>query len=126
MPPLVGKLVVEKTETAWILNLPGEHDATTADTLAAQLDAVFASGTRVLVDVTETTFLDSSTLGVLYRGHGRSQAHAEDAFVLVAPVDSPARRLFDLVAVSETIPVFDSRPDALLYLSHDDPDMGGL
>src|SRR5437764_4365231 len=46
-----GELLVEKTETAWILGLRGEWDMANDGTLTAELEAVFAHGTKVIVDL---------------------------------------------------------------------------
>jgi len=62
-----GELIVEKPPAAWLLRLRGEHDLATADTLDAQLEAVFLHGTNVVVDLSDAVFIDSSTVGAIFR-----------------------------------------------------------
>lgn len=117
MSRLAGELVVEKTPGAWVLGLRGEHDLSTRDTLIAEIEAVFAHGTRVVVDLSETTFLDSSILNVLFEGHRQSRHKHEDAFVVAAPHGSLARRMLDLIQFGDVVPIYDSRENAIAALS---------
>ena len=117
MPWPLGELIVNKSPEAWILVLRGEHDLSTSDTLVAELDAVFAHGTRVVVDLGETTFVDSTILNALFHGYRRSQEKLEDALVVVAPPGSMARRILDLVGFGDVLPIYDSRNEALTAMS---------
>jgi len=117
MPRPLGELIVEKSPEAWILALRDEHDLSTRDTLVAELDAVFAHGTRVVVDMAETTFADSSILNALFDGYRRAQEKSDDALVVVALPGSTAKRILDLVGFGEIVPVYDSRIQALEAIS---------
>ena len=53
----------------WVIALSGEVDLYTAPEFKEQLVDVIAEGARqVIVDLTDTTFIDSTTLGVLVGG----------------------------------------------------------
>ena len=108
-----GELLVEKTETAWILGLRGEWDVANGGTLTAELEAVFAHGTKVVVDLTEASFIDSSILAALLRGHQQAAKHAEDALVVVAPENSFALRLLRLVGYQRRLAVYPTREEAM-------------
>jgi stage II sporulation protein AA (anti-sigma F factor antagonist) len=104
----LGELVVEKTETVWVLALEGEHDLSTSQTLRAELEAVYAHGTKVAVDLSEATFLDSSILQALYDGLRMAQEKAEDGLAVVAPPGSCAERILQLVGFDQVLPVYAS------------------
>jgi anti-anti-sigma factor len=111
-----GELLVEKTETAWILSLRGEWDITNGGTLTAELEAVFSYGTKVVIDLRQTQFLDSSILAALIKGYQRSQQKAKDAFVVIAPAGSWTRRILDTVGLDSHVPVYEDIESALAAL----------
>src|SRR3569623_1685405 len=105
MGGFAGELVVEKTEKAWILGLRGEHDLSTRPTIDAEIEAVLAHGTNIIVDLTDTTFMDSSVMGSLLRGYRDASAKPGDSLVIVAPPKSLPRRKIDAVALARLVPV---------------------
>jgi anti-anti-sigma factor len=110
-------LVVEKLENTWILGLRGEHDLATCQTLEAELEAVFAHGTKVVIDLNDSTFIDSSIIGCIYRGYEAAHEKAEDALVVVAPPGSMPRRLLATVKLDTVIPTYDDMDAALNALA---------
>lgn len=111
----IGEIVREPEGDVVVLALRGEHDLSTAPAVRDELDHAIADGGGIVVDLTETEFIDSSILGVLveaYRtmvGDGSSPA----AFALAATPGGPVTRLLDLVAVSDLVQVYPTRADAL-------------
>lgn len=87
------------------------------NTLTAQIEAVFAHGTRVVVDLTTASFVDSTTIGVLLHGYQQSQAKAGDALVVVATPNSQPRRVFDLVGLHDLLPTFQTRQGDLAAIT---------
>lgn len=109
-----SKILVEEWGAGlWLLVLAGEHDLSTANRFEQTLAEIERSGTDVIMDFSEATFIDSSTLRAVIR-------HAEkpsERIVVVAPPGAPPRRLFNLVMPSDSrIPVCDTREDALRAL----------
>jgi anti-anti-sigma factor len=101
----------EGDEPAWVVHLTGEHDLATVDALRDQLAGV--PGTDALVvDLSDTVFLDSSILGVIVEAHARS-AGGGGRFGLVVPEGSFAARLVDLAGLGDRLPVHRSREEAL-------------
>jgi len=49
--------------------------------------------------------------------HRHAQQEPNDEFVVVAPPDSPARRLLDLTRVAHRVDVYENRETALAALS---------
>ena len=111
-----GELIVEKPPAAWLLRLRGEHDLATADTLDAQLEAVFLHGTNVVVDLSDAVFIDSSTVGAIFRSLRTARHDDTGTLVVSAPPGSFARRVFDQAGLGDAVPLFDNRRDALASL----------
>jgi len=96
-----------------VLRLDGEHDVSSAARLGRELEEVFGSGADVIVDLSEAEFIDSSLLGVLVHAHRVAESSAHVRLVVIAPPDSPAAKLFDLVGARDFIPTFPSLGDAV-------------
>ena len=98
-----GQITIGERSGVAIIALSGEHDLSTATAVG---DAVRAHGNGALVvDLVQTTFLDSSILGVLVaasRGAGENGTQ----FSVVLPTDarSPVRRIFDLTGLDSAVP----------------------
>jgi hypothetical protein len=72
MPWEPGTVTVDHLgEERWVLGLSGEHDVSTAAHLPETLEAIFAQGTSVVIDLSAVTFIDSS---ILVSWCGRSAA----------------------------------------------------
>jgi len=94
-----------------VLALAGEVDIDTAPAVAAAIDEALAAGaTEVWIDLTGTTFLDSSGVHVLYDGHRR--ALALNRRLLVICPGGRARRVLELVGAVDHLPVFRDRATA--------------
>jgi anti-sigma B factor antagonist len=96
---------------AWVVRLTGEHDLSTLDTVRGQLAAV-PSGEPLVIDLSETSFLDSSVLGAVVEAHSRSE-QAGGRFGVVVPEGCFAARLVDLSGLNERLPVYRSQQAAL-------------
>ena len=101
-----------------VLVLRGEHDLSTAPDVRAHMeDAVRGEGDLV-VDLSATDFIDSSILGVLVAGYrGLARSEQPRRFAVVAVPGSSVTRLFDLVSVSDVIPVYATRAEAVSALN---------
>ena len=101
-----GQITVEDHGGVAVVALLGEHDLSTAAEVEEALQPA-AAGT--VVDLTGTTFLDSSTLGALIAA-ARECTQRESPFAVVLPDDpsSPARRIFDLTGLISALPVASS------------------
>jgi hypothetical protein len=54
------------TEDVWVVSLLGEHDISMVDALRDRLAEAFTHDPRLIIDLTEATFVDSTVLGVLF------------------------------------------------------------
>ena len=69
------KLTWQDEEAATVVRVAGEIDAHTAPALRTQLIEILADGrTRLVLDLTAVTFLDSTALGVLVGAQRRVRA----------------------------------------------------
>ncbi|HYW29387.1 MAG TPA: STAS domain-containing protein [Gaiellales bacterium] len=95
----------------WIVRLTGEHDLATVDALREQF-ATVPGKEPLIIDLSDTAFLDSSILGVIVEEHARS-VEAGGPFALVVPDGSFAARLVELAGLSDRLPVYRSRAEAV-------------
>jgi anti-sigma B factor antagonist len=95
-----------------VVAVVGEVDMATAPELAEAFAAVNDSARRVIVDLTEATFLDSSALNALVHGQ-RELAKQQIEFRVVSPADKIVRRVFELTQLEASLGVVESLPDAL-------------
>lgn len=109
--PEAGQIIVERIPNASILALFGEHDIATAPDLRTELDALIATGTKVIVDLSEATFIDSSVVSALFHAAANSGRIA----AIAAPRGSMPRHLIDMVALSASVPTFVSRAAAVAH-----------
>jgi anti-anti-sigma factor len=107
----IGQVVIEHLPNMSVVALHGDHDISTVPAIEAALDAVLERDTNVVVDLSRTSFMDSSVLRSTILGH-RALTPARVVAVAAPPGTEP-RRLIDLVELAAIIPVFDSLEDAI-------------
>ena len=113
-----GQIDVESDRGIRVLVLRGEHDLATAADVRACVEEAVGTGGDVIVDLSEVSFMDSSILGVLVAGY-RSVIGAGQArrYAVVAVPGGSVTRLFDLVSVSDVIPIYATRAEAVSAVS---------
>jgi anti-sigma B factor antagonist len=104
----------------WLITLQGEHDVSTAPALSGRLEAVYGTGATVVVDLSETSFIDSSVLALLLAAKDTADASDDKRFGLVVADHTPPDRLLRLVGVRRLFDVFESIEDALAEFDDDD------
>jgi anti-anti-sigma factor len=113
----VGEVVVERDRGVWVLGVHGEQDLSVKPGLRDQLAMVFAQGSTVIVDFSETQFADSTVLAALVYGHERAQAEGHSIALVLPPGGGPMQRLLDLVQAPSFITTFPSREAAISALT---------
>jgi anti-sigma B factor antagonist len=96
---------------AIVLTVVGEVDMTTAPALAQALDGLPRTTSRVVVDLTGVTFLDSSGLSVLARAQ-KDLAANDTPLSVVAPPSSAVRRVIEITQLDGTLSLLESLDDA--------------
>ena len=105
-------LAVETVEGACVVKLAGELDLYNAQQVRDALtEACSDSPQRVIVDLSEVEFIDSTALGILIEARTRMDNHR--AFLLAAP-GLETRRALEISGLDRHFRVHDSVSDALL------------
>ena len=99
---------------AVVVAIIGEIDMATAPEVARAIDSGHDGAERVVVDLTEVTFLDSSALNALVHSQ-RNLAEHDIAFRIVSPSDHAVRNVFDITHLTGPLSVVDSIDDALAH-----------
>ena len=81
-----------------VIQLIGEHDLATKTQIADALDAAFASGDSVAVDLTSADFIDSSTLHVLVAASRRATEGGRGFSIVIGSNDA-IRQVFELTGL---------------------------
>jgi anti-sigma B factor antagonist len=110
------KLEVETEQlgpATWVVALTGEVDLYSAPDLKAELARLTDGGAHdIVVDMTGTTFIDSTALGVLVRAVQRMRETDGGRFALVV-TDENIRRIFEMTGLERVFPIYGSRDEAL-------------
>jgi anti-sigma B factor antagonist len=96
----------------YVVSPAGELDLYTCPEFKEELLRVISEGARhVVVDLSLTTFVDSTALGVLLRGVERLKA-ADGRLSVVCP-DENVLRVFEVTGLHRVFEIHGSRADAL-------------
>ena len=99
-------------ESTYVIALAGEVDLYTAPEFKQQLlDVIGAGGKDVVVDFSDTTFIDSTTLGVLVGGVKRLRA--QDGRLSLVCSDRNIRKIFEITGLDRVFTIYPTRDEAL-------------
>ena len=99
-------------DDAWIIALAGEVDLYTAPEFKQQLlDVIGQGGKRVVVDFTDTTFIDSTTLGVLVGGVKRLRSN--DGQLSLVCSDRNITKIFEITGLDRVFTIYSTRQEAI-------------
>ena len=97
-----------------IVSLVGEHETFSADRIERTLEEAIAEGLAVIVDLTETDFLDSAAVTALLRARDDAQQRSlRFALVIDDSTGWPVRQLLDVTGLISVFPIEHSRDDAI-------------
>ena len=95
-----------------VIALTGEVDLYTAPEFKNELIRVIDTGaTTVVVDLTETTFIDSTTLGVLVSGLKRVGPQGGQLRLVIT--DRNIKKIFEITGLDRVFPIHETRSAAL-------------
>ena len=95
-----------------VIQLGGEVDLYTAPEFKERLVELIESGkTKIVVDLSEATFIDSTTLGVLVGGVKRLRP-AGGSLALVCS-DQNITKIFEITGLDRVFPIHETRDEAL-------------
>ena len=96
----------------YVIALTGEVDLYTAPEFKQQLLEVIGKGAKeVVVDFSDTTFIDSTTLGVLVGGVKRLRPNG-GRLALVCN-DRNITKIFEITGLNKVFPIYESRAEAV-------------
>ena len=97
---------------AYVISLTGEVDLYTAPEFKQQLiEVIEQGGKEVVVDFSNTTFIDSTTLGVLVGGVKRLRAN-EGRLSLVCS-DRNITKIFEITGLDKVFEIYTTRDEAV-------------
>jgi anti-sigma B factor antagonist len=103
-------------DSTYVISLTGEVDLYTAPEFKQQLlDVIGEGGKDVVVDLSDTTFIDSTTLGVLVGGVKRLRAQ-EGRLSLVCS-DRNITKIFEITGLDRVFTIYPTRDEALAKTS---------
>jgi anti-sigma B factor antagonist len=102
-------------DTTQVVAVSGEIDLFTAPELKAALGEAIESGkARIVVDLTETSFLDSTALGVLIGTVKRLRAR--DGRMTIVNIDQNIAKTFEITGLDQIFTIRSNREDAITAL----------
>ena len=102
----------EQVDGAYVIALAGEVDLYTAPEFKQQLlDVIAKGGKEVIVDFSDTTFIDSTTLGVLVGGVKRLRTN--DGQLSLVCSDRNITKIFEITGLDRVFTIYPTRDEAL-------------
>ena len=99
-------------DNTYVIALAGEVDLYTAPEFKQQLlDVIGQGGKEVVVDFTDTTFIDSTTLGVLVGGVKRLRT--TDGQLSLVCSDRNITKIFEITGLDRVFTIYSTRDEAL-------------
>lgn len=109
-----GQIDVEHLSgTTAAVVLRGEHDVYTVPALRERLGELHERELYVIIDLSQTAFLDSSVLGALLGATETARGQGKDvAVVLGDPPTQAVARIFEVTGLSDVVPTRPTRAEA--------------
>jgi anti-anti-sigma factor len=89
-----------------LIVMSGEHDLASAPALQQTIDVAFSECSHLIIDISDTTFIDSSTIATLIRARERADGETREFNVVLGTAAIVERAL----EVSEVIPLLNVVP----------------
>ena len=100
------------SDDAYVISLAGEVDLYTAPEFKQQLLDVIGQGAKkVVVDFSDTTFIDSTTLGVLVGGVKRLRTN--DGQLTLVCSDRNITKIFEITGLDRVFTIYPTREEAV-------------
>ena len=119
MPPEFTLTSDPIDDSRQVVAVAGEIDLFTAPELKSALSEAIESGhTRIVVDLTDTTVLDSTALGVLIGAVKRLRSR--DGRLTIVNVDENIAKTFEITGLDKIFPISSTRDEAVKALDADE------
>ena len=118
MPPEFSLTSESIDDQRQVVAVAGEIDLFTAPELKAALGETLESGrARIVVDLSDTTFLDSTALGVLIGAVKRLRSR--DGALTIVNTDSNIAKTFEITGLDQIFTIRPTRDEAIEALDQD-------
>jgi anti-sigma B factor antagonist len=98
---------------AAVVALVGEHDSYSSHRLESELAVLLDSGRRIVVDLRDATFIDSTTLGVLLRARREAEQTALGFALLLPEQGGQVHDILGLTGLESAFATFRRLDEAL-------------
>src|ERR671919_646841 len=96
----------------YVIALSGEVDLYTAPEFKQQLlEVIGKGGKELVVDLSDTTFIDSTTLGVLVGGVKRLRPNGGQLTLVCS--DRNITKIFEITGLNKVFPIYETRVEAV-------------
>jgi anti-sigma B factor antagonist len=104
-------------DRVYIISLAGEVDLYTAPEFKQQLlEVIGQDASHVIVDFSDTTFIDSTTLGVLVGGVKRLRTNGGQLSIVCS--DRNITKIFEITGLDRVFSIFGTRDEAVAQIDH--------
>jgi len=108
-------------EGCTVVAVRGEVDLATAPALKNRLLELVTGGvTEIVVDLTQTDFLDSTGLGAVVAAYKRVRAH--DGHLTLVATAPRVKRVFEITSLNRVVPICGSIEEACARKGEPDPE----
>lgn len=117
---MTATLTVDSAGAVPVARIAGEVDISNADMIATQLlTTVPNTATGMVIDLSETTYLDSKGIHMILRLAGGLASHSQH-LALAVPEHSQVRRVLLITHLDEEVPLYGSTGEAVAHVSSGD------
>jgi anti-anti-sigma factor len=110
----ISVTLARRAPPAAVVALVGEHDAYSSERLESELSVLLGEHQRIVIDLRDTTFIDSTTLSVLLATRRRAEQAALGFALLLPDRDhTQVHQILDLTGLGATFAIFAKLDDAL-------------
>jgi len=117
MPPEFNLISEPIDDTRQVVAVAGEIDLFTAPELKSA-EALESGRTRIVVDLTDTTFLDSTALGVLIGAVKRLRSR--EGVLTIVNTDANIAKTFEITGLDQIFTIRPTRDEAVEALDTDE------
>ena len=103
----MGRFIIDtRVPGVALVALTGEHELYGALKLQERIESLIAEGLSIVIDLTETVFVDSSIVAVLLKAQKLAASSGVDySVVLSRSTGEPVRRMFEITGLTEILPI---------------------
>jgi anti-sigma B factor antagonist len=103
-----NRIELDRSDGIVVVVLSGEHDVYTAPTLRESIESVIDESVPLVIDLTPTTFLDSSVLRVLLEARRTAEERGLGFAVALDDSEAPGvRRILEVTGLIPVLPVLE-------------------